>query len=239
MKLAIENCDNSKSPGPDGFNFKFIKVCWAIIKRDFLQMLSDFHEHGRLVCGINPSFIALIPKKEDASCLSDYRPISLIGCAYKILAKLLASRLSKVMDKLISINQSTFVGGRNIMDGVVILNEAIEEAKRRKLERVFFKIDFAKAYDSVDWNFLDMMLKGFGFCNKWRSWVKECVSSACASVLVNGSPPGEFKLERGLRQGDPLSPFLYLLVAEGLSLLVEKATDNGFFKAAEIRKEKV
>lgn len=150
VKSAIDNCENSKSPGPNGFNFKFIKVCWVVIKEDFLQMLFDFHEHAKLVRGVNPSFIALIPKGEDATCLSDYRPISLIGCAYKILAKLFASRLSKVMDKLISTNQSAFVGKRNIMDGIMILNEVVVEAKKRKLEIAFFKIDFVKAYDSVD-----------------------------------------------------------------------------------------
>lgn len=104
-----------------------------------MQMLTDFHKHGKLVRGINLSFFALIAQKEDASYLSGYRPISLIGCAYEIIAKLLASHLSKGMHKLISINQSVFVGIRNIVDGILVLNEAVAEAKRKKLERAFFQ----------------------------------------------------------------------------------------------------
>lgn len=235
VKMAIDNCESSKSPGQDSFNFRFIKECWPTIKEDFTKMLDEFHTHGKLVRGLNPSFIVLIPKKEDVSCLSDIKPISLIGCSYKIMA----SKLSKVLDLLISVNQRAFVGKRNILDGVVILNEAIEEAKKKKLKRIFFKIDFAKAYDSVDWGFLDHMLEKFNFCRKWRKWILEYISSAHASVLINGSPSGEFQLDRGLRQGDPLSPFLYLLIAEGLSILVSKATNEGLFEAVEIGKDKL
>lgn len=109
VKLNIENCDNSKRPGPNGFNYSFIKQYWHVIKVDFMKMLQEFHSNGKLVRGFNPSFIVLIPKKDDAESLSDYRPISLIGCSYKILAKILASRLSKVLDGLISENQSALI----------------------------------------------------------------------------------------------------------------------------------
>lgn len=118
MKLPIDNCESSKSPGPDGFNFTFIKECWPMIKGDFIKMLDDFHSHGKLIRGLNPSFIVLIPKKDDASSLSNFRTISLIGCAYKIPAKILASRLSQVLDLLILENQGAFAGNRNILDGV-------------------------------------------------------------------------------------------------------------------------
>lgn len=115
-----------------------------------MRFMEEFHRNGRLVKGLNPSYIVLIPKKKDARLLSDFRPITLIGSVYKILAKVLAGRLSKVRDKIIAVNQSAFVGNRSIQDGIVILNEAVEEARRKKLSRIFFKIDFAKAYDIVD-----------------------------------------------------------------------------------------
>lgn len=126
-------------------------------------MLGEFHTHEKLVRGSNPSFIVLNPKKEEALTLDDYRPISLIGCVYKVLSKVLVARLSKVIDQVISPNQSMFVSGRNILDGAVILNEAIMEAKKRRMNRFFFKIDFAKAYDTMDWGFLKLMMQFFNF----------------------------------------------------------------------------
>lgn len=120
------------------------------------------------------------------------------------------------------------------MDSVAILNETIDEAKKRNIERFFFKIYFVKAYDSVEWSFIDLMMSEFGFSPCWRKWVMECISSATASVLVNGSPTDELKLEHGLRQGDPLSPFLFLIAAEGLSILMTRATELGFFVGAKI-----
>lgn len=96
----VSNCDCSKSPGPDGFNFSFIKECWQIIKSDFMKMLEDFQQHGRLVQGLSSSFITLIPKREELISLNDYRHISLIGigCVYKVFSKILVARLSKVLD---------------------------------------------------------------------------------------------------------------------------------------------
>lgn len=223
IKEAIWGCDSNKSPGPDGFSFAFIKENWCNMKGEVMQMMEEFFEHGRIVKGLNSSFIVLIPKKEGSKSFEEYRPISLIGCLYKIIAKTLANRLSKVLDVVISENQSAFVGGRQILDGIVILNEMMDEAKKRKIKRAFFKVDFAKAYDTVDWDFLDDMLKGLNFSTKWRKWVRECVASASSSVLINGSPSDVFNHERGIRQGDPMSPFLFLIVAEGLCLLVKRA----------------
>lgn len=188
-------------------------------------MMREFHAHGKLVKGFNPSFICLIPKTENPQKVEEYHPISLIGSAYKIIAKTLSIRLSKVFESVVSENQIAFIKGRHIMDGILILNEALDEAKRKKIGRLFFKVDLAKAFDSIDWGYLDSMLKGLNFCGKLRGWIKACVETASASVLVNGSPTEEFSLKRGIRQGDPLSPFLFIIAAEGLGLLTQKACD--------------
>lgn len=239
IKQAVWDCESSRSPGPDGFSFEFIKKCWCLLKKDFLKLMEEFHSHGKIFKGLNPSFITLIPKKEGAQSLQEFRPISLIGCVYKVISKVLAKRLSKVLEGVISESQSAFIGGRQILDGIVILNETIHEAKLRKKKCFIFKIDFEKAYDSVIWDFLDDMMTVLNFDPKWRLWIKACVSSASASVLVNGSPSAEFKLEKGLRQGDPLSPFLYLVVAEGLNLLIKRAINRGLLEAVEIGSEKI
>ncbi|XP_057803173.1 uncharacterized protein LOC131018471 [Salvia miltiorrhiza] len=239
VKMAVWSCDGGKSPGPDGFNFHFIKKCWNILKEDIMKVMGEFHSHGSLARGCNPSFLVLIPKKDSASCLKDYRPISLINCMYKVLAKVLAGRLKQVMNFIISDSQSAFIEGRFILDGVIVLNEIIDESKKRKKGTLLFKVDFAKAYDTVDWSFLDIMMGKMRFSQRWRNWISGCLRSSTANVLINGSPSGEFQLERGLRQGDPLSPFLYLIVAEGLSLLTERAVKEKLLEPVEIGVEKI
>ncbi|GLT63247.1 hypothetical protein SLA2020_358250 [Shorea laevis] len=206
------------------------------MKEDFVSFFEEFHQQGRLVKGLNSSFITLIPKKLNPIELKDYRPITLIGCVYKLLAKVLANRLKNVMAGIITESQSAFVGGRQLVDSVLILNEVVDEAKKKKQQAFIFKADFEKAYDCVDWSFLDWMMDRFGFGIKWRGWIKECLATARASVLVNGSPTEEFAVGKGLRQGDPLSPFLFLMVGEGLCGLVKKAEMEGLLHGIEVGK---
>ncbi|MCH79914.1 RNA-directed DNA polymerase (Reverse transcriptase), partial [Trifolium medium] len=160
-------------------------------------MFDQFHGNARLPKGFTSFFVALIPKVESPFGVGDFRPISLLGCLYKLIAKVLASRLSLVMGSLIAIK------GRQLMDGVVVVNEVIDFARRAKKECLILKVDFAKAYDSVEWSFLEYMLRRFGFNDKWCSWIKACVFAGNLSILVNGSPTEEISINKGLKQGDP------------------------------------
>ncbi|GKV31852.1 hypothetical protein SLEP1_g40514 [Rubroshorea leprosula] len=234
VKAAVWNCDSTKAPGPDGFTFGFIKNEWEVIKADIMVFLKDFHTNGRMVRGSNASFLVLIPKKENPQGIEEYRPISLIGCMYKILAKVLANRLSRVLNTIIGENQSAFIEGRQLVDSVVVANEAIDEVRKRKSQCFLFKIDFEKAYDKVSWSFLDYMMEKMGFDKVWREWMAECLRSNTLSVLVNGSATKEFSMSRGLRQGDPLSPFLFLMVAEALNGLTSTAIEKGYFCGVKI-----
>ncbi|XP_028080046.1 uncharacterized protein LOC114281693 [Camellia sinensis] len=227
---AIKGCDGNKAPGPDGFNLQCIQKCWNIMKGEFVQLMKEFHANGKLAKGINSSFITLIPKKENPVGLGDYRPISLISSIYKIVAKILSKRLRRVMPKIISEVQTAFLRGRHIIDGVLIANEVVDLWKRSKKKGLILKLDFEKAYDSVNWEFLYSMMKNFGFGEKWVGWIKTCISTARISVLVNGSPTSEFSPMKGLRQGDPLSPFLFNIVAEGLNILLERAKEVGLIR---------
>ncbi|GLT98273.1 hypothetical protein SLE2022_157850 [Rubroshorea leprosula] len=237
IEEGLRSCDGSKAPGPDGYNFNFLKFAWHCIKEDFISFFSEFHRNGKLVRGLNSSFLALVPKKLNAANLKEYRPISLIGCVYKLLAKVLANRLKSVMPEIVSETQSAFVGGRQLVDSVLVLNEVVDEIKNRKQPSFIFKADFEKAYDCVDWSFLDCMMDSFGFGTKWRGWIMECLSTARTSILVNGSPTREFEVGKGLRQGDPLSPFLFLMIGEGLQGLVQKAVAEGMLHGIEIGKK--
>jgi hypothetical protein len=163
VKAVIWSSDGNRSPGPDGFNFKFLKVCWDIIKDDVMSFLFEFHGSAILPKAFTTSFLAIIPKKDHPQALSDYRPICLVSSMYKVLSKILAGRLKKVLDKIILKVQSAFLPNRQILDGVLVVNELLDLAKRRKDKCLFFKVDFERAYDTVNWKFLDYMMGRMGF----------------------------------------------------------------------------
>ncbi|XP_021971650.1 uncharacterized protein LOC110866811 [Helianthus annuus] len=186
------------------------------------------------VNGCNSSFVALIPKQKDPLSIGDFRPISLVGSVYKILAKVLANRLKIVINDVISNTQSAFVGGRNILDSPLIISETVAWAKKKKEKLLIFKVDFEKAYDSINWKFLFHLMDLMGFPEKWICWIKGCLVSGMGSVLVNGSPTAEFKYKRGLRQGDPLSPFLFIIAMEVINLFMNRVVNLGLFKGFEL-----
>lgn len=222
LKEAVWACGGDKSPGPDGINFKFIKSFWELLKEDFKSVVDEFFVRGVWPRGTNASFIALIPKVDSPLGLGDYRPISLVNCMYKVVSKLLSMRLKTVLPGLLDVCQFAFIGGKNMLDSVLIANEIVHEAKRKKLPTFVLKIDYEKAYDSVKWDFLLYMLRRMKFGEKFIKWIWGCLKSASVSVLVNGSPTEEFCMEKGLRQGDPLAPFLFRMVAEGLNGLMKQ-----------------
>jgi hypothetical protein len=140
------------------------------------------------------------------------------------------------MNLIVSTNQSAFIKGRNLVDGVMVANEVVELAKKVGRECLILKVDFEKAYDYVDWGFLAYMLQRFGFCAKWIGSIKACVFRGNLSVLANGSPTNEINIQSGLKQGDPLAPFLFLLVVEGFGGSMKRAVEIGIFKGSPIQR---
>ncbi|MCH80924.1 LINE-1 reverse transcriptase like [Trifolium medium] len=171
VKDVIWSCDGNKSPGPDGFNLNFFKACWSIVKDDVMAFLREFHVNSILPKAVTASFLTLIPKKDHPQDLFYYRPICLIGSLYKILSKILANRLKCILGKLISNCQSAFLPHRQILDGVLVLNEILDLTKRRKDECFLFKVDFERAYDTVHWGFLERMMSKMGFSDGWIKWM--------------------------------------------------------------------
>ncbi|KAL6331818.1 hypothetical protein AAG906_020162 [Vitis piasezkii] len=166
----------------------------------------------------------------------DFRlgPISLVSILYKLLAKVLANRLKKVVGKVVSSAQNAFVEGRQILDAALIANEAIDSLLKRNESGVLCKLDLEKAYDHINWNFLLFVLQSMGFGEKWTGWISWCISTATFSVLINGTPEGYFNSSRGLRQGDPLSPYLFVIGMEALSRLIHRAVGGGFLSGCRV-----
>nr|GEX77704.1 RNA-directed DNA polymerase, eukaryota [Tanacetum cinerariifolium] len=161
-------------------------------------------------------------------------PISLIGSLYKVVTKILANSLATVISDLVSDTQFAFVSNRQILDGPFILNEILAWCKRKKKHAMIFKVDFAKAYDSVRWDYLLDVLLAFGFGPNLCKWIRGTFSSSMASVLVNGSPSLEFPFFCGFKQGDPLAPFLFILIMESLHISFSRATSEGVFNRIQI-----
>jgi hypothetical protein len=226
---VLKDLQGDKAPGPDGFSMAFFHKCWEVVGDDIMDLF-EFHTHCKFEKSLNATFIALIPKKKDALNIRDFRPISLVGSMYKLLSKVLANRIRLVMESLISSSQNVFVGGRQTLDSVLIANECLDSRLKSSIPGILCKLDIEKAYDHVNWNCLPYLLERMGFGYRWCHWMKTCISTVQFSVLVNGSPEGFFGSSQGLRQGDSLSPLLFLLIMEVLSRLLQKTEEAGLIR---------
>ncbi|GAU48605.1 hypothetical protein TSUD_327170 [Trifolium subterraneum] len=221
-----------KSPEPDEFNpafyQRFLEQCSAA---------STWLERGYFPTSLNETNICLIPKCDNHTSMKDLRPISLCNVLYKMISKVLANRLKCCLDKCVSQEQSAFVEGRSILDNALIATEVIHALKRKTYGRrgeLALKIDISKAYDKVDWGFLRGVMTKMGFIDVWIRWVMMCVSSVNYSVLMNSDRVGPISPGRGLRQGDPLSPYLFILVTEYLTALIHQAVGRGDLHGVKI-----
>ncbi|KAL5862025.1 hypothetical protein ACOSQ4_003321 [Xanthoceras sorbifolium] len=234
IRRALFDMAPSKTPGIDGFNTGFFQQFWPIIGKGMTDAcLSILNDH-RPMSELNHTLVILIPQIDRAVKMGDFRPISLCNVSLKIVAKTLANRLRGVLGELISKTQSAFISGRAIFDNAIISFRCLHALKRKRKGKTSFmrvKLDIAKAYDRVEWVFLETMFRMMDFSPAWTSLVMDCVSSVRYSFLVNGDSIGLIHPSRGLHQGDSLSVYLFLFCAEGLSCLISKVESQGLFSS--------
>jgi hypothetical protein len=213
------------SPGPDGFNIAFYIWAWSWIGDEVTNMLRSFYTTCIMPPHLNDTQIALIPKKLVCHLPSDFRPISLCNVIYKIIAKSLANRLKQHLPEYVHPSQQAFIQGRRISNNIVVAQEIAHSFSLTSWDSHDFmiKIDLAKAFDRLEWNCIDNALARKGIDSHFIKLVHACISTPNFSVMINGQSFGSFKSSRGIRQGCPLSPCLFVLAVNELSLALQDA----------------
>ncbi|KAL2921104.1 LINE-1 retrotransposable element ORF2 protein [Bienertia sinuspersici] len=222
VKQCMHSIPGSKSPGPDGYNSTFYKASWKVIGEEISVAIKDFFSNAKMLKELNCTKLTLIPKVNFPKNVTEFRPIACCNTIYKCIAKLLCNRLKKVLPDIISQNQSGFVEGRQIVHNVSIVQDLVGIYNRKASPPgCLLKVDIRKAYDSVQWDFLKEMMKALNFPDKFIHLIMNCVTTPSYSLVTNGKMHGFFQGKQGLRQGDPISPLLFVICMEYLSRLLK------------------
>lgn len=230
IRAAVFDIHPGKAPGPDGFSACFFHSNWEAIGPTIISEIQEFFSTGIMPLNLNATHIHLIPKIQGPKKVADYRPIALCNVYYKAISKILSHRLQPILNGLVSETQSAFIPGRAISDNVLITHEVLHFLKNSGAKKhcsMAVKTDMSKAYDRVEWSFIQMVLKRLGFHPIWIGWIMQCISTVSYSFLVNETPSGCVTPIRGLRQGDPLSPYVFILCSEVLFGLCKRAQASG------------
>jgi hypothetical protein len=230
----IKSFKKEKSPGPDGWSVELFLHFFELMAQDLLDVVEDSRTRGFVSPQLNKTFVVLIPKSNLPRLFSDFRPISLCNLCYKIISKIIAVRLRPFLSRALSAEQLGFLKGRQILDAVGVAQECLHTIKTKSLQAILLKLDLKKAFDCINWNFLHLILIQSGFGTATTNWILGCISSANLAILINGEATKTFSCERGLRQGCSLSPLLFILVLEGLSILLKLKQAEGLIKGVKV-----
>ena len=237
VRQALFQMHPTKAPGPDGMSAIFFQTYWHIVGNDFTSAIIDFLNSSNMLSAVNFTHIVMIPKTKSPESMAQFRPISLCNVIYKTISKVLANRLKVILPSIISESQSAFVSGRLISDNILVAFESLHYLKNKrkgKTAHMAAKLDMSKAYDRVEWGYLEALMLRLGLNGAWVRIIMKCLTTVSYSVLLNGTPTETFSPTRGIRQGDPLSPYLFLLCAEGLSALLRRGEAEFMFRGVAV-----
>ncbi|CAH1432193.1 unnamed protein product [Lactuca virosa] len=198
-------------------------MTWHIVGKEVCKAVKEFFLNGQLLQAVNHTILALLPKVEVPNTMKDFHPISCCNVIYKCITKIIVTRISPFLHNLVDVNQSAFIPGRAITDNILLSQELMRGYTcKHGSPRCALKVDIQKAYDTVNWSFLEQILWGFGFHHRMIQWIIKCVSTTSFSISINGENKGYFMGQRGLRQGDPMSPYLFTLIMEVFNLMIKR-----------------
>ncbi|XP_062089596.1 uncharacterized protein LOC133796130 [Humulus lupulus] len=231
VKRALFNIPTTKSLGPDGYGSGFYKAPWKDIGDEISEAILMFFDSGVILTELNGIILSLIPKVVSPSKATDYRPIAFCNTLYKCISKMICFRLAKGLPVIIHQNQGAFIQNRQLAHNILILQEILHGYSRKNISpRCVIKIDLSKAYDSVDWTFMEDILNAFCFPRKFIQWIINCLTGTSYTLMFNGRLQGSFEGRKGLRQGDPISPLLFVLAMEYLTRLLNQASHHKEFR---------
>lgn len=224
---AIVSMKPWKAPGPDGFQAGFYQTNWELIRKDCCDFVKKAWSCPTSVAAVNDTDICLIPKIARPEFINQFRPISLCNVTYKIITKVIVNRLKPIMPSIISPYQTGFIPTRSIHENIVVAQELLHSMGKMRGKNGFFaiKVDLAKAYDKVRWSFINLVLSELGMPPSLRNLIMECVSTVNTNVLWNGRRSESFTPQRGIRQGDPMSPYLFVMCMDKLTHLIEEEVE--------------
>ncbi|XP_048502962.1 uncharacterized protein LOC125498737 [Beta vulgaris subsp. vulgaris] len=223
VKVALFDIEDNKAPGPDGYTSCFYKRAWPIVGAEVTEAVLEFFQTGRLLKQVNATTLCLVPKCDQPNDVSQFRPIACCNVLYKIISKMLCARLKKILPTLISPNQSAFIEGRVIIHNIFLCQDIMKHYKRKNMnERCTIKVDLRKAYDSIQWEFIKELLQAMKFPEQFINWIMSCITTPSYSLSVNGGLCGFFEGKQGLRQGDPVSPLLFVIAMDYFSRLMAR-----------------
>ncbi|XP_075087887.1 uncharacterized protein LOC107829334 [Nicotiana tabacum] len=228
---GLSSIGDDKAPGIDDFNVVFFKQTWCIVKNEVYEAVQDLFTTGTLYKAINCTTLTLVPKVPNPDTVKDYGPIASCTVLYKITAKVITSRLQKVMAYIILEARAGFIPGRKIADNIILAHELIKSYGRKHISlRCMIKVDLQKAYDSLEWIYLEQVMEGLRFLEKFIKWVMNCIKTVNYSIILNGESVAPFNAAKGLIQGDPMSHFLFAIAIEYLSRLLKDLQHEKSYK---------